>query len=157
MKKIIALLFLFSLCIAPAEAQILKSLGEKALKSATEGAKNAVGKQITNAAGQKFGGERLCQIGISTAFISFFLVFVSNFCCQQYDGNVAGLYVVLELPGQLDAVHLRHHDITDDQVWQMLSGEGSPFHSVLGLENPIVITQGVDNVLPDVFIVFHNQ
>ena len=53
MKKFIALLFMFTLCMAPAEAQILKSLGEKALKSATEGAKNAVGKQITKRAEKK--------------------------------------------------------------------------------------------------------
>ena len=46
MKKIISLLFVLAICMAPAQAQILKSLGEKAIQVATKGAKDAAGNQV---------------------------------------------------------------------------------------------------------------
>lgn len=66
MKKILAIFFMLSLCMAPAEAQVLKNLGEKALKSAAQGAKNAVGKQVTKRAEAK--AESAVNKAINDAF-----------------------------------------------------------------------------------------
>lgn len=60
MKKIFALIFMATLCMAPAQAQILKSLGEKALNAAVQGAAqgagNAVKKQVTKRVEKKAEG-----------------------------------------------------------------------------------------------------
>lgn len=60
MKKIFALLFVATLCMAPAQAQSLKSigksLGEKALKAAATGAGAAVTKQVSKRVEKKAEG-----------------------------------------------------------------------------------------------------
>ena len=45
---------------------------------------------------------------------------VFNLGGEQYDGNVARLGVVLKAAQQREAVHLGHHHVAYDEVWQRL-------------------------------------
>ena len=60
--------------------------------------------------------EGLCEIFVSTGLQCLFLVFLLCLGCQQDDWKMPVVRIGLDGPGQFEAIHLRHHDIGDNQV-----------------------------------------
>ena len=110
-----------------------------------------------NTTAEQFGRERLGEVGICSAVVAFFLVGIGNLGREQDDGDMAGADVFLELAGKFDTVHAWHHDITYDNIGNMLEGQRHTFLAVLCLKDLIVVAERVDNVLTDVGIILDDE
>ena len=73
--------------------------------------------EIDDSAAQDVHVERFDDIGIGTGLQSFQLVFFTVLGGEQDDWHVAGGGIGLYLRTECVAIHLRHHDVGNKQVW----------------------------------------
>jgi len=70
---------------------------------------------------------------------------------------VTGKFILFNLFTEFKSVHLRHHDITDDQVWQILPGNQKPLLPVLGQYHIITVAHLIVKKLLKIQVIFHHK
>ena len=87
--------------------------------------------QVADACLQHFHLERFRYVAFSAGLIAFNLVVRCVLRCQHDDGDMIGLYVSFDLSAKFQSVHLRHHYITDDDVYRIVLKPFETFRSTL--------------------------
>ena len=88
------------------------------------------------------GVEGLCDIVVGTHVEAVDLVGALTFGGQQDDGDVGGLP---QLGGDGDAVHLRHHDVQQDQLNVVVFDGFQGLLSRIGLKEAVILLRGQIN------------
>ena len=70
---------------------------------------------------------------------------------------MTGAYVLLHPAGQFDAVHLWHHDVTDDDVGYLFHRQHRTLIAVLSLNDAVIFAHRVGDILSDVAVVLHHE
>ena len=106
---------------------------------------------------QQSSTERLCQIRVSTHLIPLFLILQRILCRQQNNGNMAGTQVFFQFPAHHNAVHHRHHDITDYNIRNAAQRLFQTLFTIGGSPHFKIVRERFYNIITDVPIIFHYQ
>jgi hypothetical protein len=89
-----------------------------------------------NSIAETLGRERLCQDGSDVCRPGAFAVRFEKDVRENGEGCMFGGRVPAHPSSEFNAVHAaRQHDVEDDHVWSMPSGEGRSLRGLAGLED----------------------
>ena len=115
--------------------------------------------QVFDTCYEQFHAERFGEVGVGSQAVGHRLVLIGAFGGEQQHRDVADLNIALDDAGQLQSVHLRHHDVADNHL-DIVVGTSHTFERFLAVlrgHYMVMLRQHTLDDTQQLGVVFHQQ